>query len=146
MSKINSFETDFLELLFNNTAIANIGDSSGLQPSTAAGSLYIALFTADPTDTGSITNEADYTGYARVAVARTSGGWTISSNEASNTAAVTFAQCTAGSNTVSHFGIATAGTSGVADLIMSGALTASLAISSGITPEFGIGDLTITED
>lgn len=144
MSKVNSFETDLLELLFNNTALANIGDSSGLQPSATAGSFYIALFTADPTESGGISAECTYTGYARVAVARSSGGWTISGNNCSNTAAITFGECTAGSETATHFGIALTSTGD--DLIYSGALDSSLAISSGITPEFAIGDLDVTED
>jgi hypothetical protein len=144
MSKTNTFETDILELIFNNTAIANIGDSSGLQPSSTAGSLYVALFTADPTETGSQTNEATYTGYARVAVARTSGGWTISGNNCSNTAAITFGECTAGSETITHVGILTASTAG--DMLFSGVLTSSLAVSTGIIPEFAIGTLDINED
>lgn len=144
MSAINAFETNLLELLFNNAAIANIGDASGIQPSAAAGSLYVALFTADPTDAGVIDNEADYTGYARVAVARSSAGWAIADNNASNTAAITFGECTAGSNTVTHFGIMTAATGGT--MLFSGALTASLAISAGITPEFAAGALDINVD
>jgi hypothetical protein len=145
MSKTNAFETDILELIFSNTTLAGIGDATGLVGSTADGNLYISLHTADPTDTGGIGDEADYTGYDRVAVGRASG-WSVSSGVASNVAAVTFAACTGGSNTVTHFGICKAGTSGVADLIYSGALTSSLAVSSGITPEFAIGALTVTED
>ena len=145
-SKTNTFETDILELCFNNTDLAGIGDGTGLQGSTAAGSFYIALFTADPTDSGSVTNEATYTGYARVAVARTSGGWTIAGNNASNTAAVTFAECTAGSNTITHFGICKAGTASVQDLIFHGDLDSSLAVSSGIIPEFIIGAIDVNED
>lgn len=144
MSKINSFETDILELLFNNTALANIGDASGLQPSTSAGSLYVSLYVGDPTDTGASGTEASYTGYAREAVARSSAGWTISGDNCSNTGAITFGACTAGSDTVTHFGIHTAVTAG--DFLYSGALTAQLAISSGITPEIAIGDLDIIED
>ncbi len=146
MSLTNAAETDLLELLFNNTDWANIGDASGLQGSTAAGSFYVSLHTGDPGETGDqTTNECDYTGYGRVAVARTSGGWTISGNNASNTAAITFGQCTAGSNTATHFGIGT-DSSGTGNLILKGALTASLAISSGITPEFAIGELDVNVD
>lgn len=144
MSKTNTFETDILELIFNNTNLANIGDTAGLQGSTTAGSLYVALFTADPGETGSTANEAAYTSYARVAVARTSGGWTISGNNCSNTAAITFPAATGGSETITHFAIMTASTGG--DMLYSGALTASLAVSSGITPEFAIGALDVNED
>lgn len=144
MSKTTAFETDFLELLFNNTTVSGIG-SDGLRGSTTAGSLYVALFTADPTETGTATNECNYTGYGREAVARTSGGWTIAGDTASNTAAVTFGECTAGSETASHFAICKAGTRATADLVLYGSLDSNLAISSGIIPEFIIGAIDVTE-
>ena len=145
MSKVDAFETDILELLFNNTALADIGDSTGLPGAGTVGNFYIALFTADPTDTGSVANEATYTGYARDPVPRSTAGWTVSGGEASNAAAITFAACTGGSNDITHFGICKEGTASVADLIYHGALSATRTVSSGITPEFAIGDLTVTE-
>ncbi len=143
MSKTDGFETDIQELIFNNTALANIGDASGLQPSGAAGSLYIALVTTTPTDSAAGT-AATYTGYARVAVARSGAGWTIAGNNCSNAAAITFGACTAGSSTVTHFEIFTAVTGG--DRLYWGALDSSLAITTGITPEFAIGALDVNED
>lgn len=146
MSKSNSWENDLMLLLFNNTNAANIGDATGLRGATAAGSLYISLHTADPGEAGDqSTSEATYTGYARVAVARTSGGWTITNNQAVNVAAITFPPCTGGSNTITHFGIGTAA-SGAGKLLISGALTSSLAVSNNITPEISPGQLTTTED
>jgi hypothetical protein len=142
-SKSNAFETSLLTLLFNNTAIANIGNAGGILPSSAAGSFYIALFTTAPSDSSAGT-EANYTGYARKAVARTSSGWTISGNNASNAAAITFDACSAGTNTIVAFAIMTASSSG--DMIYWGDLTANLAVSAGIVPEFAIGDLDINED
>lgn len=143
-SKTNTFETDILELIFNNVALANIGDTAGLQPSASPGDLYIALFTTDPGEGASTTDEATYTGYARASVARTTSGWTVSGNNCSNTAAVIFGECTAGSDTVTDFAVMTALTGG--DMLYYGDLTASLAISNGITPEFAIGDLDVNED
>lgn len=146
MSKSNTWENELLLLLFNNTAVGDVGDAAGLQPSATAGSLYVALHTADPTEAGAQNNnEATYTGYGRVAVARAAGGWTVSGNQASNTAAVTFGQATAGTNTITHFSIGKE-SSGATDILYSGALTASLAVSAGITPEFAIGDCAVTED
>lgn len=143
MSKTNTFETDILELLFNNTTLANVGDATGIEGGTV-GSLYVSLWVGDPTDTGAGGAEASYTGYAREAVARTSGGWTVASGVASNTAAITFGACTVGSDTVTHFAIHTAVTGG--DMLYNGSLTSQLAITVGITPEIAIGDLTVTED
>ena len=146
MSKGNTWENDLLLLVFNNTAAALIGDASGLQPSATAGSLYVALHTGDPGEAGNqTTNECAYTSYARVAVARTSGGWTVSGNAVTNAALVQFPQCTGGSETATYFSIGTA-SSGTGKILYSGALSASLAISSGIQPQFGAGEIDGTED
>lgn len=146
MSMSNASETALLNLLFNNSAWANVGDASGLQPSAAAGSYYVALHTSDPGEAGSqTTNEISYTGYARVAVARSAGGWTVSGNQVSNTAQMQYGQCTAGSGTASHFSIGTA-SSGAGQILLKGALNSSLAISNGITPLFAAGVLTATVD
>ena len=146
MSKSNSWENALMLLLFNNTAAANIGDVVGLRSSSTAGSLYLSLHTGDPGETGTqATSEATYTSYARVAVARSGAGWTIAANAATNAAIVNFPACTGGTNTITHFGLGT-DTSGAGTLLYSGALTASLAVSSGITPTFAIGDLSISED
>ena len=142
MSLTNTAENAIIDLIFNNTDFANVGDAGGLLGSATAGSLYVSLHTSDPGETGDqTTNECAYTSYSRVAVARTSGGFTVSADTATNTAAVTFPAATGGSETATHFGIGTA-SSGSGILIMSGALSASLAISSGITPEFAIGQLS----
>ena len=146
MGKVNSFETSFLQHLFNNDDIAGIGDASGLLGSSADGNLYIALFTADPGETGVVTNECDYTGYARKAVPRTTGGWTVSGNQVSNAAQITLDQCTGGNNTATHFAICKAGTSGVQDILYTGALTTSRTIESGVTPEFAIGAIVVSEE
>lgn len=136
MSKSNTLENDVLLKLFNNTALSWDANTN----------LYVSLHTADPGEAGNqTTSEATYTGYGRVTVARTSGGFTVSGATASNTAAITFGQCTAGSNTITHFAVGTASTS-TGQILYSGALTSSVAISANITPQFSAGQLTITED
>ena len=146
MSMTNAAEAALLDLLFLNVDWANIGDAGGLQNSATAGSFYISLHTSDPGEAGNqSTNEASYTGYARIAIARTAGGWTRSVSTISNTALAQFAQCTGGSATVTHFGIGT-DLSGAGTLLLKGSLTSSLAISSGIQPQFAAGALTATVD
>ena len=149
MSASNAFENDVLLLLLNNTNIANLGDATGVRGSTVAGSVFIALHTADPGEAGvQTTSEATYTGYARVAVARSSAGWTISGTaptQAANAAATTFGLCTAGSNVLTFFSVGR-DTSGAGEILASGTLTASLTVSNGITPSFAIGQLTVTLD
>lgn len=146
MSKGNTFENDLLQLLFNNVDIADIGDASGIQNSATAGSLYVALHTADPGEAGTAaTSEATYTNYARVAVARTVGGWTVSGATATNAAQITFPQCGASGNTITYVSITTAA-SGTSKILYSGALNSSLAVALNITPLFAASGLTVTED
>jgi hypothetical protein len=119
MAKTTTYANGLLLLVFNNTALALIGDASGLQPSGTTGSLYVSLHTADPGISGDqTTSEAAYTSYARVAVARTAGGWTVSGATVSNTAVVSFPACTGSSSTVTFVGIGTA-TSGTGKLLYS---------------------------
>lgn len=136
MSKSNTTENDLMLFVFNATATS--WDS--------ATTLYVALHTADPGEAGNqSTSEANYTGYARVAVSRNAGGWTVSGNQASNTALLQFPQCTAGSSTATHVSIGLAST-GSTQILYSGALSSSLAISAGIQPQFSASTLVVTED
>jgi hypothetical protein len=146
MSATDAFENDLLELYFNNIDHANVGDAAGLQNSATAGSFHVSLHTADPGETGTqSTSEAAYGSYARQAVARSSAGWTVSGSNVSNTAAITFPTATSGSETITHFGIGSA-SSGAGNLFFKGALGASRAISTGITPSFAIGELDVNLD
>lgn len=134
MSKSNTWETGLLELLFNNSAFAGVGDASGLQPSGAAGSLYVSLHTADPGEAGDqTTSEIAYTSYARVAVARSGAGWVVTDDSVSPAAAIDFPAGTGGSGTATHFGIGTA-SSGAGKLLYSGAITPNIACGDGVTP------------
>ena len=144
-AKTDAFENSLLDLIFTNTDLAGIGDATGLQGSTVAGSLYVSLHTSSPGETGNqTTNECAYTSYARVAVARSGSGWTVTGDTVSNAAAVTFPEATGGSETATHFGIGT-DLSGTGNLLYHGTLDTSRAISAGVTPEFAIGALDVTE-
>jgi hypothetical protein len=143
MSKGNTFENDLLKLIFNATAIANIADNASASPLT---NVYVSLHTGDPGEAGNqTTNECAYGSYARVAVARTAGGWTVTTNTAVNTALVQFPECTSGSETITYCAIGT-DASGTGKILYSGALTASRSVSSGIQPQFAASGLTVTED
>lgn len=146
MSKGNTFENDFLLLVFNNTNAALIGDATGLRGSSTAGSLYVSLHTANPDEAGDQTSsETSYGSYARVAVARSGSGWTVTGNAVTNAALIQFPQCSSGTATLTHFAVGT-DSSGTGKILYKGALTSSLAVSSGIQPQFAAGDLDITED
>lgn len=143
MSKGNTYENDLLKLIFNATAVANIADNAASSPLT---SLYVSLHTADVGEGGDqTTNETSYTSYARVAVARSGSGWTVTGNAVENAALIQFPQCTGGSATLTHFAVGTASSS-TGKVLYKGALSASLSVSSGIQPQFAAGDLDITED
>lgn len=146
MSKGDTFENDLLKLIFNATAIANIADNAAASPLT---NLYLALHTADPGEAGSqTTSECNYTGYARQAVLRTSGGFTVTANSVSPAAETAFPNPTNSTSlpqTASFFSIGTA-VSGTGKILYSGAISPTIVISNtGTSPRLGTGT-AITED
>ncbi len=143
MSKSNAFETDLLRLIFNGTAIANIADNAASAPLT---NLYISLHTADPGEAGNqSTSEVAYTGYQRMAIIRTTGGWTVTGGSVSPVVGIEFPEMTAGANGVAtHAAVGTAA-SGGGKILYSGALTPTVAYEFGVTPRIPPTS-TITED
>lgn len=143
MSKSNTFETDLLRLIFNGTPIANLADNAASGPLTI---LYLSLHTADPGEAGDqTTSESAYTGYARVAVARTAGGWVVTGNSVSPVAVIEFPEMTGGTNaTATHAAIGTAA-SGAGKILYRGALTPTVPYELGITPRIKTTS-AITED
>ena len=130
--KGDTFENDVLKLIFNATAISLLADNTATTPLT---NLYVSLHTADPTEAGNQTSsECTYTGYARVAVARTAGGWTVTANSVSPVDAITFGTCTAGSETATYASVGTAST-GTGKLLYGGSMSPTIVISSGVTPQ-----------
>lgn len=125
------FENKMMLLYFNATAWANVADNAASSPLT---NLEVSAHTADPGDAGSqTTSETGYTSYARVAVARSSSGWTVTNNSVSPASNISFPAATGGTSTLSHFGIGTAHTStGV--LHWSGTITPNISVASGVTP------------
>lgn len=132
--KSSSWANSLLLLMFNNTNVANVGDVTGLRGSSTAGSLYLSLHTADPGPAGNqTTSEIAYTSYARVAVARSSSGFTVTAASVSPFAAVTFPAGTGGSGTAAYWAIGTA-TSGTGVLLYSGPISPTIVCGSGVTP------------
>ena len=143
MSKGNTFEEDVLKLIFNGTAIANLADNAASSP---LANLYLALHTADPGEAGSqTTSEVSYVGYARVAVARTTGGWVVTGSSVSPAAAIEFGEMTSGTpGTATHASIGTA-SSGGGKILYKGALSPAIAYNVGVVPRLRTTS-TITED
>jgi len=134
-----SFQSPVASLILLAVAIANIADNAASSPIT---NIQISLHESDPSAGNQTTGEGNYTSYARVAVSRSASGWTDTAGTVTNDAEIAFPACTGGSDTASHVGLGTA-SSGAGVLIIGGALTASLAISSGITPRFAISALSV---
>lgn len=146
MSATDQFEDDLLDLIFTNVDAPNVGDAGGLQKSVGDGSAQISLHTGTLLNTHTLTTqfEAAYGSYARQTVARTVSGWTVAAGLVDNDSAITFPQASSGSETETDFGITLLATGDVLQIF--GALTGSLAVSTGITPEFAAGDLDISVD
>lgn len=132
MSISNATETALLALIFNATTWANYAQDASSSPET---NIVVNLATGDPGEAGTLsTSEVTYTSYARVNVARTSGGWTVSGNSAVPVAAITFPAGTGGSGTVTHFATGKSG-GGAAAILFSGTVTPNIVTGNGITPQ-----------
>ena len=139
-SKGDSCETDILKLILTAVTFADIAENDTTGPATT---ITVALHTADPGEAGTqATSETAYTGYARVAVARTTGGWTVASGSASPVANIDFAECTAAPGAaITHFSVGT-GTGNY--LLYSGTVTPNITMAAGVIPRLKTTS-TITE-
>lgn len=120
----------------------------GTDPSYRAGATqYLALFTADPSETASLAAECDYTGYARVALTKASS-WTGTASPFTNTNLIQFGACTAGTNAITHFAVVDTGPVRLTavNMMISGALSGTLNVSNGIQPQMAPGALSISAD
>lgn len=140
--KSDYLEAAMLDLIFKATTNATLASAAG-----SLTNLWVALHTADPTDAGTATsNEVTYTSYARVSTVRGSG-WTRSGTTPTQvvpSAAINFPACTGGTATATFFSIVDSA-SGAGNILYSGAITPSISISTGVTPQLTTATV-ITED
>jgi hypothetical protein len=142
MSKGNTFENDFVKLIFNGTAIPNIADNASVSPLT---DLFFSLHTADVGESGTqSTSEANYNGYARVAVPRSTSGFSVVNNTVGLISNIEFPACTGGSSTITHFAIGTAST-GTGKVLYKGVVSPTITVTTGVTPRINSGTI-VTED
>ncbi len=143
-SKTNYFENKLIDQIFRGQAFS------------FPGTLYVALFTAAPSDAGGGT-EVSGGSYARVAVACSLANWagtqSAGSTSASsgtggttsNNAAITFPAPSANWGSITHFAIMDASTAG--NMLVWGALGTAKTVNNGDpAPSFAIGALTYQED
>ena len=126
MSASNYLEQKLLEHTFRNVAYTS--------PTT----VYLSLFSADPTETGSFTNEAGAP-HARqaIAFAAYSGGSIASSNAQ---------DFTMPAGTWTHWAVCDNATLATGNILESGALAASITTGAGGLIHLNAGDITITCD
>lgn len=143
MSISDTTENAILNAIFRAVAWANYLDNAATSPET---NIAMALHTADPGDAGTMqTSEAAYTSYARVNVARTTGGWTAAAGGSiSPAAAVNFPVGTGGTGTGTHFSSGKTG-GGAAAILWSGTITPNVAFGNGVQPQMTTAT-TITLD
>ena len=130
-------KSDFLE---NEQLDHVLGNAAYTAPAT----VYIALYTAAPTDAGGGTEVAGGS-YARAAVTNNATNWPAASGGAkSNGTVITFVTATANWGTVIAFAILDAAAAG--NFLYWADLTASKVINNGDTAQFAVGELDVTED
>lgn len=130
-----SIASNYLENKLNDHLF---GKATYTSPTT-----YLALCTSAPTDgdTGSTISEATYTSYARLSTS--ASDWNASSGGTiSNANQLQFTAATGGSDTITHVAAVDASSGG--NLLWYIALDANLAVSSGITPQFNAGTLSVS--
>jgi hypothetical protein len=130
--------------LSNTTDNAALGCLlKGIDPPYRDGATqYLALFTADPGKAASLAAEANYTGYARVALTKATA-WTDGGVTFTNAALIQFGACSAGTNALTYFAVVDTA-SGAVSMMISGQLSSTLNVSTGIQPQFAAGALSIT--
>lgn len=132
MSASNALETALMRLIFQAVAWGNIADNAATSPDT---NIATSLQTADPGEGGTMsTSEIAYTSYARVNVARTSGGWAESGGVVNPVATIGFPAGTGGSGTATFFCTGRPG-GGAAAIHVSGTVTPNIVTGNGITPQ-----------
>ncbi|HSW33434.1 MAG TPA: hypothetical protein VLH36_07440 [Steroidobacteraceae bacterium] len=143
MPKSTATCNSILNLMYRATAWANVADNAAASP---LANVFVGLHTAGLTaaTNSQAENETAYTNYARQSVARSTGWDAASGGATANAATISFPQCGASGATLTDVstGVAVSGATAVWHY---GALNSPLAVSSGITPQFAAGALTVTE-
>lgn len=133
--------SDYLEDQFINFFLRNNADTY-----TPAATLYLALFTADPTDAGTTTNEVSQAtnSYARQAITFDDPAAGGAPNVTQNSAIIDFVDMPTA--TVTHYGVFDASTYQGGNMLFHGAFDASVGTTAGDTFRVAAGALTFTAD
>ena len=137
MSMDNALESAVLDFILKGT-----------DPSWRAGATQYAALVTDVggavDEANPIANECTYTGYARVALTKSSA-WSGSGNSRTNASQIQWGKRTdAGATQTATAVVIVDTSSGAVNMAMIAEMADDLAISQNITPIVGAGDLTIT--
>lgn len=142
MSIGDTTENSILKAVYTAVAWGNYLDNAASSPQTF---ISCSLNTGDPGDSGTMaTSEITYTSYARVDVARTTGGWTVTANSVSPVASITFPAGSGGSGTAAYFTTGKTGGGATATLWL-GTVTPNIICGLLVTPSLTTAT-TITLD
>lgn len=133
-------KSDYLE---NKDLDHNLGDGAFTSPATVA----LALTTVNPTDasTGATLTEPTYTGYARKVVSAAALSAATSGSK-TNSEALTFAECTAGSSTIIGWALCDSSTKGEGNVLYWGTATSTVISTTQTPPNIAVGGLVVNED
>ena len=127
----NTTETNILKLVYQAVAWAGYADNAAASTETV---IHNSLHVADPGEAGTMsTSETTYTSYTRVAVSRSTGGWTESTGTILPVANIDFAAGTGGGGTITHWSTGKTG-GGTSTILWSGTVSPNIAAGSGVTP------------
>lgn len=144
--KSDTYEYQFLLMTFAGKPISSMSSTIGTT------SIWVGLHTADPTEAGSTANEGGYAAYTRVAVDRSTAGWTVTSGTGgtvatvSPTTAIPFPQVATTSTGTFSFASAYISSAGSASaMLYFGAISPVINFSQNVTPSITTGS-SITEE
>lgn len=129
-------ENKLLDHIFNDASYTAPSPNLGLWPATT---------TLSDSSTGAATNEANYTGYARLAIAASDMS-AAASGAKTNSAVLTFAACTGGSSTITQWMIADSGTTGAGNSLVWGTATSTVISTTQTPATISASGLNVTLD
>ena len=109
---------------------------------TAPTTIYVALSTADPGETGASIAEPSGNGYARQSSGIGTDNWTRTAGSVANDNVITFPEATGSWGTITYFALYSAVSGGT--FYGSGALSEEQAITTGQTASFPASSITVT--
>lgn len=115
-----------------------LGKASYTMPTT----VFLALLTSDPGETGSTAAEVSGIGYSRQAVTSAMAATNATTGVSNNSNVVTFGPAGADWGTITHVGYMDASTGG--NMLLYGALGSSRTIQNGDSLQFAAGNLVVT--